>query len=228
MSKKILVITEPLAPSQGKHSILPNQFIWRTEKRFVGENSIVVADNQEAIWWQRPLTSETLCKIENDGHYSYNLPFWQKEKTHLAFKTDYNVLLNKNSVPIAIHIQLDEAWTEDQKQLLYKMLAKCLYDTLLELGVDKTKLAYTGNDAYFNGKKFACSERIIDDTVFSQNTIITILAIPEKDIFARLTGKYAHAKTITGIAEEVPSITKEAFINKLYEKLCAYVEEHFN
>lgn len=96
------------------------------------------------------MTSETLCikcKIETDGHYSYNLPVWQKEKTPLAFKTDYNVLLNKNSVPIAIHIQLDEAWTEDQKQLLYKMLAKCLYDTLLELGVDTTKLTYTGNDA---------------------------------------------------------------------------------
>lgn len=228
MSKNILVITEPLAPSQGKHSILPNQFIWRTEKRFVGENSIVVADNQEAIWWQRPLTSETLCKIENDGHYSYNLPFWQKEKTHLAFKTDYNVLLNKNSVPIAIHIQLDEAWTEEQKQLLQSMLPSCLYDTMLTLGADKDSLVYNGNDIYFKNKKFACSEQILEGNVFTQNTIVTILALPEKDIFARLTGRYAHVKTITGIGEEVPSITKEVFINTLYEKLQKYVEEHFN
>lgn len=228
MSKNILVITEPLAPSQGKHSILPNQFIWRTEKRFVGENSIVVADNQEAIWWQRPLTSETLCKIENDGHYSYNLPFWQKEKTHLAFKADYNVLLNKNSVPIAIHIQLDEAWTEEQKQLLQSMLPSCLYDTMLTLGADKDSLVYNGNDIYFKNRKFACSEQILEGNVFTQNTIVTILALPEKDIFARLTGRYAHVKTITGIGEEVPSITKEAFIDVLYEKLQKYVEEHFN
>jgi hypothetical protein len=228
MLNKITVIKEPLAPSQEKHSILPNQFVWRVEKRFVGENSIVVADNQEAIWWQRPLTSEILCKIEADGCYSYNLPFWQKEKSHLAFKTDYNVLLNKNSVPIAIHIQTDETWTPEQKQLLPKLLANCLYDTLLDLGVDETSLTYNGNDVYFSGRKFACSEQIIEDTVFSQNTIITILAQPEKELFDRLTGRYAHVKTITGIGEEVPSITKEAFINTLYEKLQKYVEEHFN
>ena len=68
----------------------------------------------------------------------------------------------------------------------------------------------------------------MEDNVFTQNTIITILAQPEKDLFDRLTGKYAHVKTITGIGEEVPSITKEKFINTLYEKLEEYVKEHFN
>jgi hypothetical protein len=52
--------------------------------------------------------------------------------------------------------------------------------------------------------------------------------LPEKDLFDRLTGRYARRKPLTGIAEEVPSITKEAFIDKLYEKLKAYVEDHFN
>lgn len=224
--KNIKVSIQQLAPSQSKHTIIPNQFIWRTEKKFIGENEIVIGDNQEAIWWNRPLTSDVMCKLEDDGLYSYNLPFWQGDR--LLFKTEYNVLLNKNSVPIAIHIRIDETWTEEQKQLLKNMLSKCLYDTLLDLNVEDSNLTYTGNDVYFKGRKFACSEQILEDSVFTQNTIITILAIPEKDIFARLTGKYAHAKTITGIAEEVPSITKEAFINKLYEKLCAYVEVHFN
>lgn len=225
-NKNISVIKEILAPSQEKHSILPNQFVWRTQKRFIGNNSIVVADNQEAIWWNRPLNPEVMCKLENDGLYSYNLPLWRRPK--LAFKADYNVLLNKNSVPIAIHIQLDDTWTEKQKELLQKMLSDCLYNTMLLLGVDKDFLLYNGNDIYFKNKKFACSEQIMEDNVFTQNTIITILAQPEKDLFDRLTGKYAHVKTITGIGEEVPSITKEKFINTLYEKLEEYVKEHFN
>ena len=225
-SKNIKLSIQALAPSQNKHANLLNQFTWRTENKFVGENEIVIADNQEAIWWNRPLTSNIFCKKEDDGLYSYNLPFWQGEK--LAFKTEYNVLLNKNSVPVAIHIQLNDSWTDQQKELLQKMLSNCLYTTLLDFNVKDSDLTYKGNDVYYKDRKFACSEQILKDNIFTQNTIITILALPEKDIFARLTGKYAHVKTITGIGEEVPSITKEAFIDVLYEKLQKYVEEHFN
>jgi hypothetical protein len=108
------------------------------------------------------------------------------------------------------------------------MLNRCLYDTLLEFGISSTDMRYSGNDFYYQEKKFSCGEEIFENNVFTQNVIITIQALPEKDIFARLTGKYAHRKQITGIADEVPTITKEAFIDKLYEKVQAYVEEHFN
>jgi hypothetical protein len=225
---KIKVSVQPLAPSQGKHANVPNQFIWRTKKEFVGENEIVIADNQEAIWWNRPLTSEAMCKLEEDGIYSYNLPFWQGGNSHLIFKTGYNVLLNKNSVPVAIHVQTDETWSEEQIQLLDNMICQCLRSTLIELGVDEADLNHSKNDFYIKGKKFSCGEYIFENGVCTQNVIITLQMLPEKDIFDRLTGKYAHRKQITGIAEEVPSITKEAFIDKLYEKLQAYVEEHFN
>jgi hypothetical protein len=228
-SKNIKVSIEALNPSKGVHSsILPCQFTWRTTKEFIGESKIAIADMQEPIWWNRPLTSDVFCKVEEDGLCSYNFPFWQNDKTNLAFKTGYNVLLNKNSVPVAVHIKTDDTWTEEQLQLLKKMLETCLQETLIGLGVDPVDLAHTGNDFYFQGRKFSCSEQIFVDGVFTQNIIITVQMLPEKDIFDRLTGKYAHRKTITGIAEEVSSITKEAFIDKLYEKLCAYVEEHFN
>ena len=224
----IKIIKGILAPSKGEHSIIPNQFKWRTEGVFTGESQIVIADNQEAIWWNRPLTSTIMCKQESDGLYSYNLPFWQGKNEKLLFKTGYNVLLNKNSVPCAIHIKLDSSWTAEQKQLLSSMTYKCLYETLIELGVDPTDLSNVGNDFYFKDRKFSCGEQILDNDVFTQNVIITLQALPEKDIFDRLTGKYAHRKTITGIAEEVTSITKEAFIEKLHEKVTAFVEEHFN
>lgn len=228
-SKNIVVCIEALQPSQGVHSsILPCQFTWRVTKEFIGESKIAIADMQEPIWWNRPLTSEVFCTLEPDGLYSYNFPFWQGDRADLAFKTNYNVLLNKNSVPVAVHIKIDETWTEEQLQLLKKALATCLQETLVELGVNPADLTHTGNDFYYQGRKFSCSEQILTEEVFTQNIIITMQLLPEKEIFDRLTGQYAHKKTLTGIADEVSSVTKEAFIEKFFEKLKCYVATYFN
>lgn len=214
-----------LQPSAGEHSILYNQFIWRTEKRWVGESEIAVADIQEPIWWNRPYTSDIFCKLEDDGMYSYNLPLYLGKDT---FKTKYNFLLNKNSVPIAIHIKLDETWTEEAKQLLSEMCHKCVYDTLIALGVSEEDLTAPRNDLLFRGKKFAGDEHAGSGDVYSENMSITLKALPEQELFQRLKGQYALRRPITGIAEEVPSVTKEAFIDTLIEKLNAYVVEHFS
>jgi hypothetical protein len=227
-SKNIIITKDILAPSKGQHTIIPNLFTWRTEKKFTGRNQIAIVNPQEASWWNRPLKSDVLLKQESDGLYSYNLPLWHRDNEKLSFKADYNILINKYSVPYAVNIQTDDAWTEAQKQLLPDMLYTCVLDTLLAFGVNKDDLTNIGNDLYFQGRKFSCSEQLFEDGVFTQGAIVTLKVLPEKDDFARLTGKYAHRKTITGIAEEVPSITKEAFIDKLYETVCAYVEEHFN
>lgn len=214
-----------LQPSIGEHSILPNQFIWRTEKRWVGENEIAIADIQEPIWWNRPYTSDVFCKLEEDGMYSYNLPHYSGEDT---FKTQYNYLLNKYSVPIAIHIKLDDTWTEQDKQLLSKMCQTCVYETLLDLGVSKEDVKAPKNDLTFQGRKFAGVEHAGSGDIYSENMAITLQALPEQEIFQRLKGQYALKRPITGISEEVPSVTKEAFIERLIERLNLFIEEHFN
>ena len=112
MHKNIKVTKDLLEPSKGRHSILPNLFAWRTEKKFVGGNQIVVVDPKEASWWNRPLNSDILCKKEADGLYSYNLPFLYRDKENLLFKTNYNALLNKNSVICFYHLQTDNTWSE--------------------------------------------------------------------------------------------------------------------
>lgn len=228
-SKNIKVSKVILDPSKGEHNILSNQFIWRTKKEFVGENEIVIMDNYNAVWWNRPLTSDILCKKESDGLYSYNLPFLNALTggTDL-YKTKYNILLNKNSVPCATHIKLDDTWTEEQKQLLNQMFYYCIYHTLIELGVSEDCLSRPRNDILFRNKKFVGGEKAFIDNVFTEDLVITLQVLPEKDIFDRLTGEYAHKRNITGITEEIPSITKDVFIDKLYEKIKAYVEEHFD
>ena len=218
---------QPLAPSKEEHSsALPHQYIWRTEHKFIGENEIVVADIKEPVWWNRPLVSNIFCKQEEDGLYSYNLPFWEGE--HNVFKTQYNVLLNKNSVPVAVHVQLDNTWTDEEREALDNMVDKCLYDTLIELGILEQDLKQPRNDFYWKTEKFACGEKIFKDNVFTQNTVITLLMMPEKEIFDRLKGKYAHAKPITGILEKIPTITKEKFISTLCANLQEYIQKHFN
>lgn len=227
--KNIKVCVEALQPSKGIHSsILPCQFTWRTTGDFVGENKIAIADIQEPIWWNRPLTSDVFCKTEEDGLCSYNFPFWQNDREDRAFKTAYNVLLNKNSVPVAIHIKLDESWTETQIQSLHSLLSTCVQETLIELGVDPTDLRHSGNDFYIKNKKFSCGEHIFRDSVFTQNIVITMQLLPEKEIFDRLTGQYAHRKTLTGIADEISSITKEVFIETLQRHFCKYLEEYLS
>lgn len=221
----IKISIQTLAPSKNEHStLIPRQYLWRTEHKFIGENEIGIADIQEPIWWNRPLTSDIFCKQEDDGLYSYNLPFWEGEKR--AFKTGYNVLLNKNSVPIAVHLQIDDTWTDEQRTYLDDMVDCCLYNTLIELGVFAEDLNLPRNDFYWRTKKFACGEKIFKDNVFTQNTIVTLRMQPEKEIFDRLTGKYAHAKEITGIIEEVPGITKAKFIEVLIKHLQSYVDTY--
>lgn len=225
---KINISKTVLHASKGEHNILPNQFIWRTEKKFVGDNEIVIMDNQEAVWWNRPLTSDVFCKKEKDGLYSYNLPFLSAflGGTDL-YKTGYNLILNKNSIPCASHIQVDETWTDEKKELLERMFYDCIYGTLIELGVPKEKLSRPRNDILYDGKKFVGGEQGFRDNVFTQDIVITLQVLPEKEIFERLTGKYAQKRGMTGIAEEVPTITKDAFIETLYKKLCEYRDKYF-
>lgn len=229
MPKKINVRKVVLDPANGEHNILPNQFIWRTEKKFVGDNEIVIMDNKEAVWWNRPLSSDIFCKKEEDGLYSYNLPFLSALKGGKdLYKTEYNLILNKNSVPCAVHIKLDNTWTVEQKELLNQMYYYCIYHALMDLGVAEEDLTRPRNDILYKGKKFVGGEKAFIEDVYTEDIVITLQVLPEQEVFDRLTGQYAHKRQITGIAEEVPSVTKEAFIDKLYEKLSNYVEEHFN
>lgn len=222
--KDLLIHKVILQPSVGEHSILPNQFIWRTEKRWVGNSEIAIADIQEPIWWNRPYTSDIFCKLEDDGLYSYNLPLYLGKDN---FKTKYNFLLNKHSVPIAIHIQLDDTWTAEERELLSRMCQECVYDTLIDLGVPPEDLTTPKNDLLFKGRKFAGDEHAGADNVYSENMSVTLQALPEQEIFQRLKGTYALKRPITGISEEVPSVTKEAFINTLIEKFNVYINKHF-
>lgn len=220
--KDVVVRKGVLKPSEGKHENISEQFIWRKTGNFVGKNQIVIMDTQEPIWWNRPLESDIMVKQEDDGLYSYNLPFLGNRD---VYKTGYNLLLGKNSITYTGHILLDDSWTEEQKDKLLRLSYDALYESLLELGVDETKLQRTRNDMLYNGKKFAGGEQVISGSVYTEDMVITMQFLPEKDIFSRLTGKYANVRGITGIEEEVSNVTKEKLIEKMYNKITQFFAE---
>lgn len=215
--KDLSIYAVPMVPSKGQNpDIMKKQFVWRKTGVYDGNSEIVVALMEEPIWWNRPLESDSLCKLEPDGIYSYNLPFlWDRG----LYKSGYNLLLNKNSVPVAAQIRINPNWTAAQLNLLHHFMINAAYDALLALGVDAKRLEKAHNDLLFDGKKFMGGEEIERGGWFTSDYIITMQYKPEKEIFDRLTGEFAQKRGITGIIEETNLFTKEEFTTKLLEKI---------
>lgn len=221
--KNLQLSIEQMAPSRGvTPQVITEQFNWRLNKQLKPEqNYITIIDIDEPVWWNRPASSNILVKQEADGLCSYNLPFLGNRAD---FKTGYNLLLNKNSIPIANHIKINPNWTPEQLEALSKMITNAVYTALLELGVKAEKLSFNHNDILYEGKKFMGYEQLTSNGVFSEDIVITLEYSPEEEIFQRLTGKYALTRGITGIIEETQCFTKQQFIEKLLEKIIAFTK----
>jgi len=215
----------PIAPSKGLNpKIVKQQFIWRKCGRYDGDSTVQAGEVLEPIWWNRPLNSNNPYKKEADGIWSYNLPFLY---AHEDFKTGYNILVNKNSIPLIIQLKLDPTWDYPSKYQtkLQNLAIKGVYNALIELGVNSSKLKVIRNDILYNGKKFMGTEEVFRYGYYVSCSIITLNYSDEKEIFSRLTGKYALARGITGIIEETNLFTKEQFRNKVLEKIKEILDE---
>ena len=140
------------------------------------------------------------------------------------YKTNYNILVTPNTIPIVVHIKINPRWSHSQINRLEWLLSDSLYMTLIELGVDETKLQRVMNDLLYNDKKFVGIEQKTANGVFTQNIILTLKYKPEEEIFQRLTGKYALSRGIIGIIEETNCFTKEQFIEKLQTKILNFID----
>ena len=221
--KNLQLSIEQMAPSRGiTPQVITEQFNWRLNKQLKPEqNYITIIDIDEPVWWNRPASSDILVHQEADGLCSYTLPFLGNRAD---FQTGYNLLLHKNSIPIANHIKINPNWTPEQLEALSKMITNAVYTALLELGVKAEKLSFNHNDILYEGKKFMGYEQLTSNGVFSEDIVITLEYSPEEEIFQRLTGKYALTRGITGIIEETQCFTKQQFIEKLLEKIIAFTK----
>lgn len=215
--KDLVLKVEPMGPSQNlTPEIIKKQFIFRNTGQYIGPSIVAIFDMQEPVWWNRPLESEELCKKEADGIYSYNLPFLFRKS---SYKTGYNILLNKNSVPLAVQIKISPSWTVQQMNLVQKFIITATFNALTKLGVPANRLEKTKNDLLFDGKKFLGGEETQYGGWLTADYVITMQYKPEKEIFDRLTGQYAQRRGITGIIEETNLFTKEEFIEALLAEI---------
>lgn len=213
--KDLEIFIAPMVPSKGINpKIMQDQFIFRKTGIYNGKSTIGIADMQEPIWWNRPLDSDSLVKKEVDGLCSYNMPLAGGQ----AFKSAYNILLNKNSVPIAIQLLIDRNWTTEQLEILHTAVFSAVYNALISLGVDANRLTNPHNDLLYDGKKFMGIESLEKNGWYSANCFVTLQYSPEKMVFDRLTGEFAQSRGITGIIEETGLFTKEEFIKALLEE----------
>lgn len=211
-----------LNPGANINSFIPEQFTFRNTGEFVGTNRIAILHMEESVWWNRPLHSNEMLKLEDDGLYSYNLPFLGDRDT---YKTGYNLLLPLNGIAIISHIKFDQNDSEEFRQKIYDLSYKVLYDSLIELGMTQDHLSQKNNDTLYDGKKFAGGEKKIIGDVFTEDMIITMDYSILEDVFKRITGKYAKVRNITGASDEMPSISSTLLINKLYDKFISELGE---
>lgn len=206
----------PIEPSKNTNpDIVYKHFEWRKTNIYIGNSTVQIGDVKEPIWWNRPLNSDTVVKLESDGLYSYNLPYLYR---HADFKTGYNILVGKYSIPLIIQIKINQKWTAEQYNKLRLLPIYTTYKALLSLGVDNTKLKIAHNDLLYNGKKFMGSEEAEYGGWYGAAAIITLNYTKEKELFDRLTGKYANTRGICGIIEETNNLfTKEQFITELFK-----------
>lgn len=213
-----------VAPSQKiTPQVLLDQFKWRKSKLWESSESIIAfGDVKECFWWNRPLNPTKLVSQESDGLFSYNLPYIGPMSR--VYKTEYNILVTPNTIPIVAHIKINPKWTNVQIARLEWLLSDSIYSTLIDLGVDKTKLKRVMNDILYDDKKFVGIEQRTANGVFSQDIILTLKYKPEEEIFQRLTGKYALSRGIIGIQEETNCFTREQFIETLKSKILKFMD----
>lgn len=218
---KLKVKINPINPTNGiVPDILKNQFHYRKYKEFIGKSSVEIAEMKEATWWNRPLIEDTnkLLKLESDGLYSFNLPIAFK---YDKWKSNYNVLLNENNAPLAIHLCFKNELSEAEYSELRMIASRAVAETLIEVGIPKEEIIYINNDVLLNGKKFCGGECIHDKNIFEENIFLTLSYLKEEDTFKRLTiGKVKPKREITGVFDEFNvAKTKDQFLKMYKNKL---------
>lgn len=219
----VIIRKEILDPKNGKHSILPWQYNFRKTGEFEGGNYIDITRPREPAYWNRYYTDECqeLYTVDEEGNNNYNLPYFRLliDPYSRPFKMNYNLLLPKDSIAIAYNLRFNEDWNDEASEKFMDSIIGIYIDSIVSLGADPDRLKYTHNDILYDGKKFLGGENIFYKNIYSGNFVITCEYEKYIDDFSKLTGKYAQKRGMTGITDEVPSVTVDALSEEINRRL---------
>lgn len=205
-------------------NIIPNeiyqQFNFRKNHTFEGENSVTIVNMFEPVWWTRPLEAETeTAWIKNEkDEWVCTLPFFLGTKK--IWKSNYNVLVNTNNLPTLIQLKFNHKLSQEEQFKLSTTTFYAIIKTLIKLGAEEKDFCCINNDLLLRGKKFVGNEIIIDDNIYMECLFINLKYTEDKALFDQIyTGAKTKVWPITGILDEYPEITKEAFLKAYCEEL---------
>ena len=147
-----------------------------------------------------------------------NWQFIGKGIKELEWKQKCDLLLPEHGFNTTVKIKFDSSWTPERQKALDELTFSTIIRVVKEHGGDG-HIKQIGNDLLYDGKKFAGKEWLfIQNVGYIENTVVTCEYEPEKRWFEKL---YHHPeeKQITGITEELPSVTKELLMKNIQKAL---------
>lgn len=190
-----------------------------------GEDFFRIQTYKESMFFNRPFEEVELFSPDPRGLNSVNWIFIGKDRKDLSYKMKQDLLLPHHGFTLTCKVLFDDSWTEEEKEELDSFSMKTLMDIILENGGDPNLLEQKGNDLLYQGRKFCGQEWKFSNKFYIENTVVTTEYLPEKQWFDKLY-HYKGEKQITGIAEEVPGVTKELLINELIKRFKERFSDH--
>lgn len=178
----------------------------------------------KSMYFNRHLEPIPLFNHDSRGIDSIDMTFIGGNDPALQHKLKQDLLLPEHGLMILSKVFFKGMWSEERMNALDDFTMSALKEIILENGGEESKLTQKGNDLLYNGKKFCGKEwKFLPPYAYIENTVLTTEYLPEKKWFDMLY-HYDGEKQITGITEEVPTVTKELLATELLRKF----KEKFN
>ena len=191
----------------------------RVNRNFDGRNFFYIWDWKESVFFNRPLEGGQVWKEDPRGLMSMNWKFIGSDKPELRWKQKCDCLLPHYGFVTAAKIKFTDEWSRQKRDSLNVFTLSTIIDIIIRHGGERDKITQVSNDILYNGKKFCGKEWSYFPSVgYIENTLVTCDYEKEKKWFD-LIYHYDGERPITGITNEVPTVTKEVLIKELYEAM---------
>lgn len=195
----------------------------RLRRSFDGDNFFYIWDFKESCYFNRPLEEKDVFTFDPRGLMGMNWRFIGKGIKELEWKRKCDLLLPQHGFSTTAMVKFDSFWTDERQKKLDGLTFSTIISVVKEHGGDG-HIEQSGNDLLYDGRKFAGKEwMFIQDVGYIENTVVTCEYLPEKEYFERL---YHHTgeRQITGITEELPSVTKELLMLELSKAIASLLK----
>lgn len=194
----------------------------RLNGNFNGPDFFYIWDFKESCFFNRPLEEKEIFTEDPRGLMGMNWRFIGKGIKELEWKHKCDLLLPEHGFNTTVKIKFDSSWKPEKQKTLDDLTFSTIIRVVEEHG-GKGHIQQIGNDLLYNGKKFAGKEWLfLQDIGYIENTVVTCEYEPEKIWFKKL---YHHPgeRQITGITEELPSVTKEMLMTEINKEIMALI-----